>query len=212
MIFIRHGEKQYKNANSTFDKHDPGLTEIGIERAKAVADKLIKLYGEPYKIICSPYRRTRETALIMNMQLKNPCEQIIIDTNLSEYLGNHPTAKLDVTTATAVHNPPHPETFEDMKNRAKKSLYKLRKFVANHPNKIIWIITHGLIIKQISNFIGFHIYKNLPYLSGLLIQEENNLLRGTILLFQGDLKANMDESNEYHEKNMKNYEKNYEKK
>jgi broad specificity phosphatase PhoE len=119
-IYIRHAEKEYKNSEAEFYKHDPGIKEIGVERARKVALRLIELYGEPSKIVASPYRRTRETALIMNMMLKNPLEEIIIDNKLSEYLGNHYFSELDVTSATKIHNPPHPETFDEFRKRVKK--------------------------------------------------------------------------------------------
>jgi broad specificity phosphatase PhoE len=209
MILIRHGEKQYRNADAKFHKHDPGLTEIGVERAKGVAKKLIQLYGEPFKIISSPYRRARETALIMNSELSGPVDEIIIDNNLSEYLGNHSQANLDVTVATAIHKPPHPEKFEDMQKRTKKCLNKMRKLMADHPNRIVWLITHGIIIQQIANFIGIRMPKTIPYLSGLLLQEDSDLLRSTILLFQGELKPAVEsnDSDDYPISNGNNFNK-----
>ena len=107
IIYIRHADKDFSNGNSEYFKHDPGITEIGVERARKIATQLIELYGEPEQIISSPFRRARETSLTLNSMLKNPLEEIKIDSDLSEYLGNHSDVPLDVTVPTKIHNPPH---------------------------------------------------------------------------------------------------------
>jgi broad specificity phosphatase PhoE len=188
MILIRHAEKQYRNAEAEIHKHDPGLKEIGVERAKKVAVKLIELFGEPSRIFSSPYRRTRETALVMNSVLRKPFEEIHIDNNLSEYLGNHSNVPLDVTEATRIHDPPHPESFEDLKKRSKKSLEKMRRYFQENHKKYIWCVTHGLIIKQIASLLGVKISKTLPCLSCLVIHERSEFISAQFILFRGDLK------------------------
>lgn len=187
-IYIRHADKAYKNMESEFFKHDPGITQTGVERAKRVARKLIDEYGIPTKIVSSPFRRARETAMIMNMILENPFEEIEIDINLSEYLGNHNNIPLDVTTATLVHNPPHPETFNDMKLRVKKHVEKMRKNNNTNTNETVWFITHGLIIKQIGNNVGLKTNKTLPCLTCFSVVETPDMIKAEFVLFQGSLK------------------------
>jgi broad specificity phosphatase PhoE len=182
-IYIRHAVKDYRNSDAEFFKHDPGIKEFGVERAKKIATKLIETYGEPTKIVASPYRRTRETAMIMNTMLKNPFEEIFINTNLSEYLGNHAHAPIDVTSATKIHNPPHPESFDDMKKRVKKFMDKNEK-----SKEIVWFITHGIIIKQIASNLGIRTSKQFPYLTCFAVTEKTDMIRGEFLLFKGELK------------------------
>lgn len=189
-IYIRHADKAYKNMESELFKHDPGITQVGVERARNVALRLIKEYGKPTKIVSSPFRRARETAMIMNMSLENPFEEIFIDPNLSEYLGNHNNVPLDVTNATKIHNPPHPETFEDMKKRVKKHVEKMRKKQNKYSKnkEIIWFITHGLILKQICNSINLKTTKTFPCLTCLSVIETNDMVKGEFILFRGELK------------------------
>ena len=189
-IYIRHADKAYKNMESELFKHDPGITQVGVERARNVALRLIKEYGKPTKIVSSPFRRARETAMIMNMTLENPFEEIFIDPNLSEYLGNHNNVPLDVTNATKIHNPPHPETFEDMKKRVKKHVEKMRKKQNKYSKnkEIIWFITHGLILKQICNSINLKTTKTFPCLTCLSVIETNDMVKGEFILFRGELK------------------------
>lgn len=180
-IYIRHADKSYGNINNVeYFKHDPGITQIGVERTKSIASKLIEIYGEPSLIVSSPYRRTRETALVMNSMLKKPLEEIIIDIGISEYLGNHHHIALDVTHATLIHTPPHPETFEQMKTRVKKHIQKLKKYSKG----IVWFISHGLIIKQIASLFNIKTSKHLPYLTCFSFVEKENIVRGEFLLFR----------------------------
>lgn len=184
IIYIRHADKDFSNGNSEYFKHDPGITEIGVERSKKIATQLIELYGEPNQIISSPYRRTRETSLILNSMLKNPLEEIKIDADLSEYLGNHNDVALDVTVPTKIHNPPHPETFEQMRKRVKKHLANFRK-----REGVIWIVTHGLIIRQISIHYNIKTSKQIPYLTCFSILERADLIRAEFLLFKNFLNS-----------------------
>lgn len=189
-IYIRHADKSYGNINNMeYFKHDPGITEVGVERAKSIAKKLIEIYGEPTQIVSSPYRRTRETSLVMNSVLKNPLEDIIIDTGISEYLGNHSNAVLDVTSATKVHSPPHPETFEHMKHRVKKHLKKIQKYSKG----VIWFISHGLIIKQLAGLLNIKTSKQLPYLTCFSFIERENVIRAEFVLFRDIVEENESE-------------------
>ena len=187
-IYIRHADKDFSNGNSEYFKHDPGITEIGVERSKKIATELVELYGEPERIISSPYRRTRETSLVMNTMLKRPLDEIEINSDLSEYLGNHSGVPLDVTMPTKIHKPPHPETFEQMKKRVKKHLNKFRK-----TEGVIWVVTHGLIIRQISIHYDIKTSKQIPYLTCFSLLELPNLIRAEFLLFKNFL----DESENY---------------
>ena len=185
-IYIRHADKAYKNMESEIFKHDPGITTLGVDRSINVAKRLIEEYGPPDKIVSSPFRRARETAMIMNTVLNNPLEEIVIDNNLSEYLGNHNNVPLDVTTATQIHNPPHPETFDEMKKRVKRHVEKIRK--KSHQKETVWFITHGLILKQVASSINLKTTKTFPCLTCLSIIETPDMVKGEFILFQGKLK------------------------
>ena len=68
-IYIRHADKQYKNMDADLYKLDPGIKSVGVEKSRKVAEKLVAEYGEPTRIISSPFRRARETAMVMNLSL-----------------------------------------------------------------------------------------------------------------------------------------------
>ena len=188
LVYLRHAEKEYNNGDAELWKHDPGITSSGVEKTKMVTKHLLESWGPPDKIISSPYRRTRETAIIMNSVLEEPVE-IKIDTGLSEYLGNHRGVPMDVTPETKVWQPPHPESFTDMKKRVKAHFRKVSNYTKNNKGEIktIWFVTHGLILKQISEIIGLRLNRQrLPNLTCLSVVKEDHLTKGEILLFRDD--------------------------
>jgi broad specificity phosphatase PhoE len=162
-IYIRHAEKEYDNGKAINYKHDPGITEIGKLGCIETAKELISKYGLPDLIICSPYRRARETANLMNSYLISIGKPSIIycDKSISEYLGNHRNVKLDVTEDTLKFNPPHPENFHQMKERVKTHNMNITQNY-NINMKRTWIITHGLIIKEIAKLYDIVPIKHIP--------------------------------------------------
>ena len=156
MLYIRHSEKLYKNGENTEYQLDPGLTENGKVNAMIKFTKLLK-YGIPSIIYCSPYLRTRETAIIAQYVVSNNTGlnvQIIVDNLLSEYLGNQKNVnfKKDVHKETLQYNPLPSETWKEYINRIKQYI-KLNNQKQND-NKIRWYISHGLVIQSIAFLYG----------------------------------------------------------
>lgn len=188
LVYLRHAQKEYNNGDADLYKHDPGITSSGVERTKMVTQHLIKSWGEPDMIITSPYRRCRETAIIMSQVITKKLE-IVKDSSLSEYLGNHRNVPIDVTSETKLHDPPHPESFTEMKKRVDDHFKRVSKYTKHNKGdiKIIWFITHGLILKQVAEIIGLKMNKNrLPTLTCLSIIEEDRVTKGEVLLFRDD--------------------------
>ena len=181
-IYIRHADKEYANGDADMFKHDPGITENGVEKSKMVARHLVDQWGKPNRIIVSPYRRTRETAAQMNSILEKPVP-IHVDISLSEYLGNHRTVPIDVTERTKVHEPPHPESFSDMKRRVRRHNQKISAYGKTTGNGIVWIVTHGLIIKQVADLMGVKMAKEFPTLTCLSIVEGEKIIRSEVIIF-----------------------------
>lgn len=166
-ILIRHAEKEYGNGQSSTLTHDPGITTVGRLTSRLLALFLLKEYGLPHLIICSPYRRCRETAIEMALILPQPVP-IKCDISISEYLGNRTEEKLDVDPETSKYHPPHPENFNQMDCRVRRH-NDIMCELDDQP-EVIWFITHGIILHRLINSIGYRLRRNLPYLSTILIQ------------------------------------------
>lgn len=203
-IYIRHADKEYANGDATLYKHDPGITDKGIEKAKMVAKRLVEQWGMPDRIIVSPYRRTRETAKVMKAALLEPGIlrkiPVNVDRDVSEYLGNHRTAPIDVTESTLTHEPPHPESFSEMKTRVESHNNKITKYIKKHGG-VIWIVTHGLIMKQVAYLNGIKMAKEFPNLTCLSISdgELKCNIRGEVFMFHetSDLNSDPPELDEF---------------
>jgi len=180
-IYVRHADKEYVNGDADMYKHDPGITERGVEKSKMVAEHLIEQWGIPNRIVVSPYRRTRETAKVMRSVIGKKIP-IHVDREVSEYLGNHREVDIDVTESTLVHDPPHPETFTDMKNRVKSHHHKITKYTKK-TSGVIWIITHGLIMRQVASLIGIKMTRDFPSLTCLSILDGESKTTGEVIMF-----------------------------
>ena len=193
-IYIRHAEKEYCNGQSTAWTHDPSITAAGYSQTQKLAVHLIEQWGYPNYIICSPYRRTRETALaLLEVIDNNGATELKYDVRLSEYLGNRRNEKLDVTAETFNYDPPHPETFFQMDTRVRWHNDDMKAF--DDEKTVVWFISHGFIINRIGNAMGYKLPKRLPYLSTVIFKDQecnllidyklesiaaNNILHGTL--------------------------------
>jgi len=106
-----------------------------------------------------------------------------IDVELSEYLGHHRHAPIDVTESTLIHIPPHPETFDDMKARARRHHEKITRHTRKRKSGVIWIVTHGLIMQQVASFVGIRMAKRFPPLTCLSIQDGDKITKGEVVMF-----------------------------
>ena len=181
-VYIRHADKEYANGDAALYKHDPGITSDALEKTRMVAKHLIDQWGPPDRIVLSPYRRTRETAAVMSSVLEKKVP-MHIDTDIAEYLGNHRNVPIDVTESTLVHHPPHPESFTQMKLRVKNHHNRITTYGRKKRKGVIWIITHGLIIKSIAALIGVKAPKEFPTLTCLSIVDGDKLTKTEMLIF-----------------------------
>lgn len=63
LIVVRHGRTEANAAGQLLGRIDPGLDELGRRQAALLAP----LLGHAHRIVCSPLRRTRETAAAIGL-------------------------------------------------------------------------------------------------------------------------------------------------
>ena len=151
IYFIRHGETKYNTVHRIQGQLDIPLNSNGIAQAELMAEKLKDMHID--KIYCSPLRRTKQTANIIN---KYHNIDIIYDDRLKEFYGGHIQGKLydsmtDEEKKSALESPEywHGESNESMKGRA-VNFYK----EIMDSNENIVVVSHGGIWRHI------HRYKN----------------------------------------------------
>jgi len=185
ILWIRHGEKEYsngKNPNNIY-QHDPGIIENTYDDIRLRGKYLIDTFGIPNIIYTSPFKRTRITATLLSEIC--PDVKIQIEPQLGEFLGNQKpiTSDIpDVETDTLKHLETFlGEDFYDFKTRAINISKNLHYQSVRSKEKIIWIVTHSLIIKTISAHYRFKIDKP-SILSGVVFQYTNKKYPNVSLL------------------------------
>lgn len=152
IIYTRHGLKQYNNGKAPLGlpQHDSPLIPTEFSRIENLQNKLLNLYGQPNRVMTSPFKRTRQTTegLIQGLSVEPE-----VDSNIGEYLGNQKpiyTTIPDVTETTSKYKLPKlGEKFEDMKSRCRNHLAAMG-FIDKKPVPgVTWVVSHGLIIETI---------------------------------------------------------------
>lgn len=154
VYFVRHGETQANATNSDQDESG-SLNEDGKKQARFLARRLSKL--EIDCILSSSYERTRETAEIINLELKKEIKlsDLLIELKVpSELVGrakDDPEAiEIRKIWRENYGNPnwhySDEENFFDRKNRVLKFIHYLSSL--NKEN--ILIVTHGSFLRMLA--------------------------------------------------------------
>ena len=159
IIWIRHAKKMYSNSKGPPGsyQHDPPLKPDQVLEIQSRAKELINLYGYPDKCYSSPYTRTRETTNILLSNIKEITPLYILP-EIGEFLGNQRYNDVDKTPnvhpVTMSHNPIDcGENINNFKNRCNNHLLSLGLPDMAPTNEIIWIVTHGLVIRTICSIL-----------------------------------------------------------
>jgi broad specificity phosphatase PhoE len=156
-IFIRHG---HDGSNQDY-KQDPSLNFSYNDEITQHTKYLIKKYGYPDVIYCSPFHRARQTAKIMN-KVFNKNIPIFINNKCSRYFSHKERSNPMVKSNTLRYNPPIDETKQEFRHRVDKLLKRKN-------DKVVWYITHYLVIKRIAKKTMRSIPEHMPFLYTLTI-------------------------------------------
>jgi len=172
IIFIRHGKKEYKNNKGPLGKpkQDPGLDKsMTNEFIAEKVSKYFNLYGNPTKIISSPFLRTRQTSLKIKNFLNNNTE-IIIDKDIEEFLGfQKPEGKIaDLDKETFLYTEPilGLEKYNHISKRIVKFYNKIKDTKEN-----LLVVTHGVLIFNLAKYLNIDI-KHVKELEGIIIKDD----------------------------------------
>jgi broad specificity phosphatase PhoE len=179
-VYMRHGPKAYNNGKAPegMPDHDPHILKSKTSLIRAAGDKIIKKYGEPDKIVMSPYTRVRQTvkemtSIMVDDEIGDAFNKCYIDTNISEYLG-HQTGDIDVSGDTEHYarneneegkeSLPQPgEHIDDLRERVRVHMgmmhlthEKIDELMENDLEDseiVIWVVTHGIVISNIYSIL-----------------------------------------------------------
>ncbi len=159
VIFIRHGESE-DNAKGIHQSSEGGLSEHGKAQAAYVARSLRRFPIE--NILASPFKRTQETAEIINTTLQKPLEYTKLLQEVvrpSELHGRHhqdpESMRVKQLIKAHMHDPDwhysDEENFYDTASRARQFL----ETINNNPHEYCLVVTHAAFLKVIIAVMQF---------------------------------------------------------
>lgn len=159
IIIIRHADDDSSNQKY---KHDQKITKQGKYKSKDLSKKLIKKYGSPDEIVYGPMIRTKQTALAMLSQVKSTVT-LRRDNRISRFFNSSEQRNPSVSTVTIGDNIPIKETKEEFYNRCKAfTREKIKPYMKS--NKVLWVVTHTLVIKNVFKILNKECDDHLPFL------------------------------------------------
>lgn len=150
LTIIRHSE----DSNDATFRHDARLTPNGREIAKIKGQTLILKYGIPNLVYCSPFRRTRETLLLM-IGDKLSSSKVSYTNGLSRYFSSKERRHPEVAEETRKSKVPTSEMYSQFQRRVRKFIIKVYNNLK--PGDNIWLITHSTVYKVISRLFKIRI-------------------------------------------------------
>ena len=155
-LFIRHGndhtESKYKHDNELNSYYNTDIVNL--------THKLIKKYGCPKYIHCSPFQRSIQTVEIMEQVFKKSHKKvkILVDTKLSRFFNARRQLQPSVKKSTLYYHPPIYESKEQFNKRVKK----VNHHAMNNTHST-WYITHYLVLKRIAHKHHIPIPEQMPF-------------------------------------------------
>lgn len=154
LYLVRHGKTSWNEKGIAQGHTDIELSENGIKAANELA-KLIDINSIDV-CLSSPLLRAKKTAeIITDNKIDILCDDLLIERNLGDFEGKRVTLEKVRShwNLRDVENPDHMETVEELMDRTKKFIDKIKK---EYDNKTILVVTHACVIKGIHfNLLGY---------------------------------------------------------
>lgn len=175
IYLTRHGETEWNTQNRMQGWLDSNLTFNGIEAAKALGKRLKDISFDA--VYASPSERTIHTAKLiteLNRRKTIKKDERLREIHLGEWQGKtHDEIKSNdrelfelYFQSPHLYNRNDGETFLDVQNRA---ISFLNEIIETHPSGNILVVSHGIWLKTLLNYIKNEPLKNLwdgPFLHG----------------------------------------------
>lgn len=151
---IRHGESTANLAQIVSGQVDVDLTERGVEQARIARAVVESLAQKPSLIVHSHLRRARNTAEVINENLKLPMaeEPLIAEQFFGDWEGQSwSVARQNIREGV---DPPNGETHAAFHERVKEALNRIHE---THPGPVM-IVCHGGVFRAIGALYGSPIF------------------------------------------------------
>ena len=145
IYFVRHGESQ-ANVDRVYagQRTNSPLTQRGIEQAHHAAKDILAKKLTFEHIICSPLRRSRDTALIIARDIDFDPAQIVTDPRITEYdMGSLTGTPMGITSAELIA----PDDAEDVNEFQQRVVTAIHDYQGRPGNTLL--VSHAGVSKVI---------------------------------------------------------------
>ena len=167
IIIVRHGQTEWNFQKKLMGRRDIPLNKKGLEQANDTREKLSSEKID--LIICSPLKRAKETAEIINKNRNIPIiyDERIIERNFGEFEGKEAKC-IDMHSYWDFYKNNKYENSENIKDFFKRVYDFLDDIQSKYKGKNILIVAHGGISVPIACYFN----KNIPKgsLSDLILE------------------------------------------
>ena len=168
IIYIRHGKDEEEGY-----AHDGSLTEKGKEEVLKFTKRMVEEHGYPDVIYYSPFYRARQTVKQM-LKVLNTNEKKI-KTKIHPFLGRF------FSSYERMHPEVHKKTLEkgaiiqhdkkQFKRRVEKHLKYVKHKIEDGEYKVIWNVSHALVLVNIIKFLNIERDLHIEYLDTIILKE-----------------------------------------
>ncbi len=163
---MRHGHDKNEDGHMKHKySHDPTITSLGKKEVAKATHKLVRKYGVPKVIYCSPFKRCRATVKVMleHFHDTNKRPNVFIDNRLSKFYTESQQKNPNGRPSTMKYNPPIIECHNDVMDRC-LDIYEELDGTSNR----VWCVTHAIIVRYISQEIDEEI-EHVEFLQKVVI-------------------------------------------
>jgi len=152
-------------------EHDALLSVAGCKESERTARYLIRQFGHPSVVYCSPFERTRATAMCMARAFtRSVC--IVVDPRLGRLFAPSEQRRPRMTRATRQHRPIVHESAAAFRRRISAQLHDMIcRGYHRACGPVVWCITHAVPLKQIAREIGAPVPRYIQFMDCLVISE-----------------------------------------
>jgi len=168
IIYIRHG----KDKKDGYE-HDESLTKQGKYETIDFTEKLVEEHGLPDIIYYSPFYRARQTRKAMMKSIRkykkenniNKEVELILEPRIGRFFTRRQSKYPDIRNSTLKKGAIIEERSEEFKKRVEEQLNEIRK-----SKKVIWNITHSLVILHVARLSKIERNSHVEYLDVCVIK------------------------------------------